>query len=48
MNWLLYIGGGLLFYTLTRSIFKASNTGAEVVVTLSILSVWIWLMWRFV
>lgn len=58
MNWLLYLGGGWLWFILVYGIYNSFitiNKGnkevegiARLISIISILFVWIWLCWRFV
>lgn len=59
MNWLMYIGGGWLYFILTTSLFThiplkndggifKAPTVVKAVTVISIISVWFWICWRLI
>ncbi len=49
MNWLMYIGGGFLWWSLWVSIIKDIDTTFGFIIhLLAIMGTWVWICWRFI
>ena len=49
MNWLMYIGGGVLWFAIWNGLNKVDKKEPEwYFLQLSAMAVWIWICWRFI